>query len=120
MPTKDAGMTDLGRRIFNRRRELDLTQEALAKKAGCTKGAVSQWETGDVHNLRLDRLFKVADALHVEARWLAVGEGPKTDVRPASRGKPDKVVRLAERLADLPADEQALLIKIFERTNPPS
>ena len=120
MPKKDAGMTDLGRRIYNRRSELGLTQAQLAHKAKCTKGAVSQWETGDVHNLRLDRLFRVADALHVEPRWLAVGEGPKIDVRPTGGVAQDKVVRLARRLADLPTEEQALLIKIFERTTPPS
>lgn len=119
MPTKDAGSTALGLRIFNRRRELGLTQEQLAQKAKCTKGAVSQWETGDVHNLRLARLFKVADALQVEPRWLAVGEGPQEPVRRPDRGTPDKIVRLSRRLADLPEEEQALLLKIFERTNPP-
>lgn len=120
MPTKDAGSTALGLRISSRRRELGLTQEQLAQKAKCTKGAVSQWETGDVHNLRLARLFRVADALGVEPRWLAIGEEPKLHQGKPRQGIPDKVVRLANRLAALPDDEQALLIKIFERTNPPS
>lgn len=123
MNMKDEGSTALGLRIRSRRSELDLTQAQLAQKAKCTKGAVSQWETGDVKNLRIARLFRVADALHVNPRWLAVGEGPKSVVRydePGRKGTPDKVVRLAQRLADLPADEQALLFKIFERTAPPS
>jgi transcriptional regulator with XRE-family HTH domain len=120
MMMKDTGATALGLRISSRRRELKMTQEQVAKKAKCTKGAVSQWETGDVHNLRLARLFRVADALQVEPRWLAVGEGPKERTLADPKGIPDKVVRLAHRLADLPPDEQALLIKIFERTNPPS
>jgi transcriptional regulator with XRE-family HTH domain len=119
MPMKDAGSTAFGLRIFNRRRELGLTQEQLAKKAKCTKGAVSQWETGDVRGLHMPRLFWVADALEVEPRWLAVGEGPQELVRHPNRATPDKIVRLSRRLADLPDDEQALLLKIFERTNPP-
>ena len=115
MPFKDAAPTALGLRIADRRREIKMTQETLATKAGCTKGAVSQWETGDVTNLRLPHLFKVADALGVEPRWLALAEPPKL----AKRGSvPDKIAKLAERIADLPGDQQKLLLDIFERGAP--
>jgi len=73
----EQGSTDLGLRIKARRIELGWTQDELAGKAGCTKGAVSQWETGDVKNLKLARLLRVADALDVEVRWLIAGEGDK-------------------------------------------
>lgn len=52
-----------------------MTGQQLADRVGVTKGAVSQWETGDTRNLRLEHLFKVADALEVNVRWLALGEG---------------------------------------------
>lgn len=71
------GSTALGLRIKNARSEKKLTQQQLADKSHCTKGAVSQWEKGNVVNLRLERLFEVADALGVEARWLAIGVGPR-------------------------------------------
>jgi len=115
MPLKDAAPTALGLRIAGRRREIKMTQETLATKAGVTKGAVSQWETGDVTNLRLPHLFKVADALGVEPRWLALDEPPKL----AKRGTVhDKIAKLAERIADLPSDQQKLLLDIFRAQRP--
>lgn len=72
------GSTALGLRIKKSRVSKGLTQDQLASKASCTKGAVSQWEKGDVKNLRIERLYQVADALGVEARWLATGHGPQS------------------------------------------
>lgn len=69
--------TSLAERIAARRRELGLTQTDLASIAGVSKAAVSYWETGDTKNLKNEHLFAIADALRVEARWLAVGQGPK-------------------------------------------
>ena len=71
------GSTALGLRIKKSRTDKGMTQTELATKADCTKGAVSQWEKGDVINLRIERLFKVADALGVDARWLATGQGER-------------------------------------------
>ena len=71
------GIAGLGSRIRDRRGELRLTGEQLAKKARCTKSAVSQWESGDTKNLKLENFFAVADALEVEPRWLASGKGQK-------------------------------------------
>ncbi len=59
-----------------------MTGQQLAERVGVTKGAVSQWETGDTRNLRLEHLFKVADALEVNVRWLALGEGQQHKAAP--------------------------------------
>lgn len=76
-PPDDEGSTALGQRIRATRIERKMTQEALAAASDCTKGAVSQWEKGNVKNLRMERLFRVADALGVYVRWLAIGTGAK-------------------------------------------
>ena len=63
-------------RIKQRRKELGLTQPALAKLVGVTKAAVSQWENGDTA-LSGSNLMKLAKALAVEPEWLESGKGPQ-------------------------------------------
>ena len=53
-----------------------LSQADLARVVGLTRGAVNGWLRGRSVNIRPEHLFAVADALGVEARWLATGLGP--------------------------------------------
>ncbi len=67
----------VGDRIRARREELGMKPVDLSRAAGCSISAVLQWESNKTKNLRPENLFKISDALDVEARWLAIGEGPK-------------------------------------------
>lgn len=67
----------LAERLRQRRKELGMRQEDVAKAVGVSGAAVAQWETGETKNLRVEHLFRVADALKVHARWLGLGDGPK-------------------------------------------
>ena len=67
----------IGDRIRERREELGMKPVDLARAAGCSISAVMQWESNKTKNLKLDNLFKIADALGVEARWLSTGAGVK-------------------------------------------
>ena len=67
----------LADRITVRRVELGLTQADLARIAGVSEAAVSQWESGQTKNLKNAHLFVVADFLNVSPRWLATGQGDK-------------------------------------------
>lgn len=62
------------KRIKERRKEIGLSQEALGKKIGLTKGAISQWEVGATTPSG-QNLYNLADALGVSAKWLLTGEG---------------------------------------------
>lgn len=68
-------METLGKRIRQSRKAKGLTQQELADRAGVTRPAITLWESDDIKNLRLDNLFRAADALGVSAKWLATGEG---------------------------------------------
>ena len=72
-------MTTIGERIRDVRSGKELSQQALADTVGVTRATVSQWEIGDIKNLRPANLLSVADALGVSIRWLITGRGPKTD-----------------------------------------
>lgn len=47
----------------------------LARAIGLSRAAVSKWMTGDTKSVRPDNLFKAADHLRVNPRWLATGQG---------------------------------------------
>lgn len=70
-----------GQRLKAERVADGLTQEDLTSVCGVTKAAASQWENGG--GIRPENLFRIADKLGVDARWLATGKGTRT-----SRGAP--------------------------------
>ena len=66
----------IGLAIAKRREEIGLTQEELAKAVGVSKASISRWESGDISNMRRDRIQKLANALKVSPLELL---GEETD-----------------------------------------
>lgn len=67
-------MRTLGERLSSARQRAGLTQDALAKKAGITRVAISKAEQGLTKSFNGDTLFKVATALNCTPQWLQNGE----------------------------------------------
>lgn len=55
----------IGLAIAMRREQVGLTQEELAKAVGVSKASVCRWESGDISNMRRDRIQKLANALNI-------------------------------------------------------
>lgn len=53
----------------------------LQSKMGVSRQTVSKWLNGHVEELTPAMLFKLSDALNVNARWLALGP-PTTPIKP--------------------------------------
>lgn len=51
--------------IYNRRKELGLTLEEIAKSVGVTKGTVKKWENGYIKNMGRDKILALSDVLKV-------------------------------------------------------
>lgn len=66
-----------GTRLKEARKEAGLTLEKLAAEAGVSKQSIALIESGKTKGPRSYTLFKIADTLGVEPRWLATGTGPK-------------------------------------------
>lgn len=62
-------------RLTAARLEADLTQDQLAKRAGCSQGLIGNLESGNQKSST--KLPAIAEALGVEVLWLAEGKGPK-------------------------------------------
>lgn len=55
----------IGYAIANRRIELGISQEELAKAVGVSKSSICRWESGNISNMRRDRIYKLAEALKI-------------------------------------------------------
>ena len=51
--------------LKNRRVELGLTMKELSKKVGVSEGTISRWESGDIENMRRDKIAALANALDI-------------------------------------------------------
>lgn len=70
---------ELNQRIFKARSDAKMTQEQLANAVGKTRGAVAQWESGDVRP-RHTTLQAIAEATSKPLHWLinGIGDEPST------------------------------------------
>jgi transcriptional regulator with XRE-family HTH domain len=63
----------MGDRIKVLRQARNLTQEQLADRVGVTKSAVSQWEGGNVANIKLQTFFRLLEILQTDYQYLVFG-----------------------------------------------
>lgn len=67
----------LGRRVIRRIHQLGLTQKDLVERSGISQAAVSHVCTGRIKMVEAPAIFRLADALQCDARWLALGDEDK-------------------------------------------
>lgn len=58
-------MGEIGNMIYNRRMELGLTLEDVAKAVGVGKSTVRKWENGMIKNMGRDKIAALAAVLHM-------------------------------------------------------
>lgn len=73
MENIEVDLMEMGRRITQRRKQMGLTQEALAEKGNMTTQFVSYAESG-TRSMRAENLWKMASALEVSADYLLTGD----------------------------------------------
>lgn len=61
---------ELKDKIRNRRLALGLTLEEVGEMVGVGKSTVRKWETGDIANMRRDKIAKLAEALQTTPAYL--------------------------------------------------
>ena len=64
--------------IKNRRKELGITLEEIGDYVGVSKTTVQRWESGNISNMRRDRIKKLSEILQLEAEEL-IGIEPLQD-----------------------------------------
>ena len=57
-------------RLKKRRKDLGLTMLQVAQKIGVSEGTISRWESGDIANMRRDKIVSLAKALQVHPAFI--------------------------------------------------
>lgn len=61
---------EMSEKIKARRAELNMTLEDVGRKVGVGRSTVRKWETGQIANMRRDKIASLAEALHVSPAYL--------------------------------------------------
>lgn len=61
---------DISMKLKNRRKELGLTMLEVAKKTKVSEATVSRWESGDIANMKRDKIVLLANALQVSPSFI--------------------------------------------------
>ena len=56
---------NIGRLIFSRRKELNLTLEEIGNAVGVSKSTVKKWESGYIANIKRDKIAALAKVLQI-------------------------------------------------------
>lgn len=63
-------MKEMGKRIKQKREELNLTLEDLGKKLGVTKSTISKYERGEIQQIKRAHVEELSKILHCSPEWL--------------------------------------------------
>ena len=63
----------IGDRIIRFRSSLKLTQQHVASEVGVSRVAVTKWESGDTHNMKLPNLIGLSNLFHITIDELVTG-----------------------------------------------
>ena len=70
---------EIGKYIAKRRCQLKLTMDALAKEIGVSKATIQRWESGEIKNIRHEKIIRIATALKTSpAHLMGWDEKPHT------------------------------------------
>lgn len=61
---------DIGKRIRERRKELGMTLDELAKAVGVSKQTIFRYEDRTIENIPIDKLHKIAEKLNMSMAYL--------------------------------------------------
>lgn len=96
----------IGDIIRNRRKELDMTQEDLAKIVNATKATVSRWESGDIHKMKRPMIVALSHVLQLDPMIFLQREEvlmpDEVDVIYAYRKADDGTKTAVRKLLDIP------------------
>lgn len=89
--------------IRNRRAELGLTMKQLADKIGVSEGTISRWESGEIANMKRDKIVLLAEALMISpAVIMGWADETPAQPQPAPYYLNDETREIAQAIFDNP------------------
>lgn len=68
--------------LADRRKELGLTQREVADAVGVSEATVSRWESGEIANMRRDKIASLASTLRSSTNFIMTGAKDADDIIP--------------------------------------
>lgn len=90
--------------VKSRRIALGLTLEEVGKIVGVSKATVQRWESGEISNMRRDKVLLLAKALHTTPAYLMGWEDDKEAQNSSKKSKGVKIPVLGRVVAGIPID----------------
>lgn len=87
--------------IKSRRIEMHLTMKELADRVGVSEGTISRWESGDISNMRRDKIVGLAKTLDLSPAAIMGWDG---NVQEAERKQPRRIPVLCRVAAGVPIE----------------
>lgn len=99
-------------KIKQLRKQHGLTLEEVGNAVGVGKSTVRKWETGDIANMRRDKIASLAEALHTTPGYLMGWEDSPTGAAqtPAPGTRGGRAAEFAALFSRLTPEQQALVI----------
>ena len=85
--------------LKSKREELGMSCEEEGKKIGVSASTISRWESGDIANMRRDKIAKLAEVLHISPAVIMGWEEPEE--KPAYYLDPE-TAEMAQELFERP------------------
>ena len=83
--------------LRRQRYEVGLTMAEVAKKVGVSEATVSRWESGDIKNMKRDKIVLLANALNVSPALLMDWDVPTSS---AGDVQESEITQLCQKLSD--------------------
>ena len=100
-------MSDVGKMMYDRRKELGLTLEEVGKACGVGKSTVRKWENGMIKNMGRDKIALIAKKLDLPAVCFV-----PFDSSPDELSSDERLLVIAYRKAD--SGTQASVRKLLD------
>ena len=90
-----------------RREELSLTLEDVASKVGVNSSTVSRWESGNINNMRRDRIAKLSEVLQISPSVIMGWTEKKPDY---IVGRDEKIEAVVEMMYKVPESRRETML----------
>lgn len=82
-----------GEKLKIRRKELGLTMLQVAKRTGVSEATISRWESGDIANMRRDKIVSLATALRVTPSFIMdAPDNPTEENKPGNAELEENII----------------------------
>ncbi len=113
--------TELKDKIKDLRQQAGLTMRQLADAVNVSEATISRWESGNISNMRRDKIYDLAKALNTTPAYLmgweeCSEEDTQTHKQQSKTSSEKRMVLVARHLDKVPEDQREKILKNIEET----